>query len=466
MTIHYVILASHDVTVRAEYAIRMLLDGIGVHGRRVARAADAVLVYSRERPADARDDALWLEASADDDWDVASGRSGPPDIVRETYAAATGVWERGHARNGWGVPVCRSPNDELAPWATPVVAKHCATLAAELEQAQRRPLSVVPRWPDGKSHAIVLSHDVDAPFMREPWAFYGRRLVKNVAQRDLGAVVHGVLQTGLIAKTTRLRRLPSSENDPNFAFAGWFDIERSIPARSCFYVAVTRSSDLGAASVDVTYDFRRPELTSALRTAVAGGWEVGLHVSVNARRRSGGIAAERERLESVLDGYPVSGSRHHYWGVDHDLPERTLWEHVEAGLDYDSSLGLNDSPGFRRGMAWPFEPFDRERGETVPILEVPPTLMDGAIFYQHVTPREGQQRILDHVRVVKEHGGAAVLDWHPEQLNPRRLNGAGAALCAVLPQLAADSGVHWDTPVGLAAWWRRRRDLIEASAER
>ena len=42
-------------------------------------------------------------------------------------------------------------------------------------------LEQVPRWPMGKKYAIVLSHDVDKPFTRPPWAFYLRRLRTNLS---------------------------------------------------------------------------------------------------------------------------------------------------------------------------------------------------------------------------------------------------------------------------------------------
>jgi hypothetical protein len=462
MTIRYLVALDGPPPARADYALRLLLEGIGVAAARVESPVDADLAYALERPPSLRAGAVWLTASRGD-WDAspAASYADPPDIVRAAYELATGAWERSHPRNARGVPVCRG-GGALAegPWSRPFVAKYCDRLAALFAEAAGAPLQAVPRWPDGKTYAIVLSHDVDAPFLRAPWSFYARRLAGNLARRDVRAAVHGVLQMGKTVTTARTLRLPAPADDPNFKFDEWLEIEDAVPARSSFYVAVTTSADAGAAPVDVAYDFRHPELAAALRRAVERGWEVGLHVSVNARLEAGRIEAERARLESVLDGHRVRGSRHHYWALDPDTPERTLWEHARAGLEYDSSLGLNDAPGFRRGMAWPFQPFDRERDEELPILEVPPTLMDGAIFYQRVTEAEGRAAILEHVRDVKRHGGAAVLDWHPEQLNPQRLRGAGAALSSVLPELAADHDAYWTTAAGAAAWWRTRRARI------
>ena len=111
-------------------------------------------------------------------------------------------------------------------------------------------------------------------------------------------------------------------------------------------------------------------------------------------------------------------------------------------------------------MIWPYFPFDHERGERVPLLQIPPTLMDGGIFYHEVTPQEGLRQIRDHFREVFYVGGAVVLDWHLEQLNPARLRGAGPVLARMLGELAHDGDIFWASPLQLAKWWQERRRQI------
>jgi hypothetical protein len=238
------------------------------------------------------------------------------------------------------------------------------------------------------------------------------------------------------------------------------ELEQKLRTKSCFYVAVLSSADRLSSPDDVTYDFRHPSITKALRTAVTGGWEVGLHASINAKTIFHGIEIEKRMLEDSLDGYRVRGVRHHYWAMEPQLPEQTLWSHVAAGFQYDSSLGLNDIPGFRRGMAWPFQPFDRDRGKSVPIVEIPPTLMDGGIFYRDVSHDEGHIELQRHFERAFQYGGAVVLDWHLEQLNPSRLRGAGPALSRVLLDLVSNSDIFWASPAELTTWWQNRRKRL------
>jgi hypothetical protein len=228
-------------------------------------------------------------------------------------------------------------------------------------------------------------------------------------------------------------------------------------------VAVVSSADRGSCKDDVDYDYRDDAIVNAMRECIDTGFEIGLHASINAKQDPKRMTRERELLESVLDGYRLRGVRHHYWSMESQFPERTLRSHADAGFSYDSSFGLNDAPGFRRGACWPFTPFDRERAEALPILEVPPTLMDGAIFSNPIAPQDGCEQIRRHIRSIADAGGAVVLDWHLEQLNPGRLHGAGPALQQVLLEFVGDSEVFWASPAKIDDWWRERRKQIAAT---
>ena len=189
-------------------------------------------------------------------------------------------------------------------------------------------------------------------------------------------------------------------------------------------------------------------------------WEIGLHASINAGESQTRLEAEKEKLEDIVGECSIEGIRHHNWAMGSTTPEKTLWNQSAAGFKYDSSFGLNDSPGFRRGMIWPYFPFDHERQSIIPILEIPPTLMGGGIFYQRNSRKDGVEKIRRHVSIVFKHGGAVVLDWHVEQLNPRRLNNAGSALVEVLRDLEKDANIFWASPNEMYHWWLKRKDMI------
>lgn len=474
----------------ARYALELLLEGGGLACMLVEDEGAADIVYSPTPPAAGP---LWIRADHVDNWDdpapqlawldtlpilyqtLRPEESGlgarliEADIVYSAYSLVTGALERSLPKDAWGVPIFASSRPhESGLLKLPIIAMYAEFL---LERLRRRAgssssstaIDPVPRWPGGKKHAVILSHDVDDPFSTPRPGYFLRRARTSAARRDWGRVYSDMRQWAAMTMVRRYKP-PAAERDPNFCFGQWLEIGRELGVTACFYVAVVSSAESCGAPNDVAYDFRHPAITGALRRAAQAGWEIGLHASINAKFSSGRLAGEKQLLESRLDGYTVEGLRHHYWSMDAETPDSTLWSHHAAGFKYDSSLGINDVPGFRRGMIWPFQPFDRSRKSILPILEIPPTLMDGGIFYRPIAFEEGCRKIKEHVALAFKYDGAVVFDWHMEQLNAARLHGAGPALVSVLRELAQDSDVYWASPAEAASWWNLRRQQIKERA--
>jgi hypothetical protein len=489
MSVRYFMQVEPPWEPHAQYALELLFEGMGLPCLRTHDPVCADLIYSAEKPAALTGNAIWMRAEQVDDWNTPIAKVGwmgdmpclyrtlPPaangdgervlaaDLVYSTYALTTGVLEQGQPKDAWGAPIFENTFlQKSGLLEIPVIALYTDYLAARILGQRHVGLKQIPRWPDGKKCAVVLSHDIDTPFVRLPTNYFLRRVRSNLSRREVATTYDDLVLLAKAIARAALKPLPP-DRDPNFRFQDWLQVERAIPSTSCFYVAVVTSAHPQGAPNDVTYDFCNPAMVRLMRRAIADGWEIGLHASINAKQEASRFRAEKQSLESQLGGYTVKGLRHHYWSMDAEMPERTLWSHVAAGFEYDSSFGINDVPGFRRGMAWPYQPFDRERACVVPILEVPPTLMDGGIFYRETTLDEGKQQIKAHFKQVFNLGGAAVLDWHMEQLNPTRLHGAGPALVSVLQELAGDSNIFWASPSELVAWWQFRRKQLKPHLE-
>lgn len=473
MHVYYALKAGRGTLPRAEYALSVLLEGLGVKGIRTSHVARADLVYGPTPPAGGM--AVWIPA---DEWGgdepspisfegttvycagrhPCTGRCVGVDLLRAVDHVISGRLEAAFPVNDWGVPVT---GGDPGPMAAPLVAHYADILERHLRRRFGPDWRPAPRWPSGKRYAVVLSHDVDMPFTRPSDRFYRTRLLRDVRRRSYGEALRGLAGWG--RAWCRYGSTPSPERDPNFAFEAWQTVEKALGATSAFYVATTSSACPGGAPLDVAYDFRHPAMVRAMNEAVERGWEIGLHASLEAWRHPARLAEEKERLESVLGGYRVVGVRHHHWATAPGQPEATWRAHAAAGFRYDSSLGLNDAPGFRRGMAWSFRPFDPATGRTMALWQVPPTLMDGGIFYHDIPEAEAERRLRRHIRQVFEVGGAVVLDWHLEQMNPARLRGAGAVLTRVLTDLLADDHIYWTSPVGLMRWWEQRLRRVSAA---
>ena len=112
---------------------------------------------------------------------------------------------------------------------------------------------------------------------------------------------------------------------------------------------------------------------------------------------------------------PVRGQRYHFLRLD---PHRNLSHLEAAGFAYDSTLGFNDAPGFRAGIAHPFRPWDLERNAPYDIVEVPLAAMDvtlSAERYLNLSARQADERLRKLLDWAAEHGGGFAVLWHSEQ---------------------------------------------------
>jgi hypothetical protein len=385
------------------------------------------------------------------------------DMVCSTYALVSGCLETTEPRDQWGVITARESSlYKSGVSARPVVSIYANLLLQRLHQTLGPELQYIERWPGGKRYAIVLTHDVDVPLLYRSPGYHLKAVKLNAAARAWPAAARNAAAVACVAPLTWLGLLGPSRRDPNLRFEEWLEVEAKLSTTSCFFVAVTNFASQDASPFDVSYDLREPRIQALLRQVHSAQWEIGLHASINSRQGSGRVAAEKAVLDEMLGEPHVLGVRHHFLALDAGVPERTLRLHVAAGLAYDSSLGFNDIAGFRRGVAWPYEPFDRDCGRTMPILEVPLTIMDSAIIRPHATNSEVLATLGEHLAQVKACGGAAVINWHLESLSHRNRRGRGRVILGLLRDLAKDGDSVWLSPGKLVSWWRERRDRIRS----
>ncbi len=348
--------------------------------------------------------------------------------------------------------------------ALPPARKDAATVPLVESHAQvvfqamvsRRPdlaPEAVPRWPGGFKYAICLTHDTDAATLAAP-AELGTNFAKAVLRGDahhLKMFLKGLLCLG------------RPKANPLFGFPRWQSYEASLGMKSCFYLApgvlhVKRHLNDCKSTV-----FRRGTDWEILRRMAENGWEFGVHPSIHARQSLDSLVAGKSMVEKEL-GRAVFGVRHHYWSVDWRRPQETLRKHIEAGFRYDSSLAWRGA-GFRAGTCLPYQPFDPERNEPLPICELPPSLMDAVILGQGLPLEEAIRQGREVVQRVKEYGGVAVLNWHTETAcDDFCYRGYFSALRDLLDPLLRENDVWCATPWELARHWRERNEALGNSA--
>jgi len=236
----------------------------------------------------------------------------------------------------------------------------------------------------------------------------------------------------------------ASEESRGFRSSYYFCAPR--PGRTHAYDATYRLGD------PVRFEGRRVRVGELMARLAARGFEVGLHGSYDSDADADLLAAEKAAIEAAV-GAKITGTRQHFLRFHPD----TTWEAQErAGFQVDSTLGYNEGPGFRAGLAAPFAPFDPVHGRARDLLELPLSVMDGSLFRTlRLDGPAAAARTIEQLVAVREAGGLAVLLWHPNGAAEALYPGWWTAWEKVLEWLSGQPA--WVTDAGsIGRWWRAR----------
>lgn len=241
-----------------------------------------------------------------------------------------------------------------------------------------------PQYPDEKSFAVCLSHDIDDLFMGKA------QKLKRVAIDKFSSSADQV--------TDLFRR----RIHPGYALDHLLEAEAEFGAISSFYFMALQEGD-------EDFNYRLDEIIPELEKVAAAGCEIGLHGGHKAYNNTAQMAREKSRLESVL-GHPIIGYRNHY--LRFSTPE--TWKIlIENNLKYDTTFGYSDCSGFRNGLCYPFRPFDLNSGQFLNLIEVPLIVMDASLFVNmKLAPKEAMKLSTRLMKTVKACQGVLTILWH------------------------------------------------------
>jgi peptidoglycan/xylan/chitin deacetylase (PgdA/CDA1 family) len=251
------------------------------------------------------------------------------------------------------------------------------------------------------SFALCLTHDVDRPYKTYQGLFYG-------LTEPSGYHLRTVL----------------SDDQPYWQFEEILRLEAALGVRSAFYFLsepslLDRSPGAWLSPANWVehagrYDLTDEPIASVVRRLDEDGWEVGLHGSRDATTDARRLAAEKDRLESVL-GHTVTGGRHHHLALD---APATWRRHASLGLSYDSSLGSRTGYGFEHGYE-PLRPFDDE------FVVFPLTLMEMALPDPDREYEAAWSVCEDLLEEAAANEAVMTVLWHPRYFNEREFPGYG-----------------------------------------
>mgnify|MGYP006285131925 CR=1 FL=1 len=267
-------------------------------------------------------------------------------------------------------------------------------------------------WPGLKrkrrTFKIVPTHDVDMPYEERFRPFSRAALragVDIVRRRSPRLAVQNLM------RWERVRR--GTIKDRYDTFDWLMDQSEKCSVKSAFYFMGAQKG-----RKDSGYRLEHPKLQSVIQSIQDRGHAIGFHPGYNTYSRKHEWQQQLAGLQDALpDHAALHGGRQHFLRLEVPTTWR-LW--AESGLDYDSTLGFADHPGFRCGTCYPFPVFDLEKREQLPLFERPLIAMDCTVLHPKymglVTSDEALQTFVDLRERCRLFNGEFVFLWHNSSL--------------------------------------------------
>jgi hypothetical protein len=328
------------------------------------------------------------------------------------------------------------------------------TILRDILVEHQIPFEEVPPVPAGYNFIVCLTHDVDhfaianhkcdhtmfgflyrASMGSIFELFQGRKSLRQVARNWLA-----ILSLPLVY----LRILPDF----------WSKLERYLDLeRASTFFIIPKKGEAGMTPTGarvrrraVRYDLS--QLQTSVSKIVARRGEIAVH-GIDAWSDSAEGRREREQIQALTHS-PEVGVRMHWLFFDSESAGKL----DEAGFSYDSTVGYNETVGYRAGTTQAFRPFGTKR-----LLELPLHVMDTALFYPthlHLSPEQAMMRIEGMVNDMRQFGGVLMVNWHDRSIAPERL---WDDFYVELVEKLESAGAWFCTAGAAAQWFRRRREM-------
>lgn len=268
-------------------------------------------------------------------------------------------------------------------------------------------------WPNIKfkehQFCIKVSHDVDAPSdfsFLTPLGLLKKIAVLIIKKKNI--------KLAMLAPYIYLNgRKKIHHLDPLNTFNWLMKISEKNNLTSAFYFICGRTDK----RKDAQYDLNHPIIKSLISEIYRRGHEVGLHPSYNSFNNPQQISAEAKYLKNICKEIGVVqdnwGGRMHYlrWSHPHTLQ---AWN--DANMNYDSSLGYADLPGFRCGTCHEYTGYN-PLTDTILNLKIRPLIvMDCTVVANHYLglgyTKEALNKILEYKNLCRKFNGNFTFLWH------------------------------------------------------
>ena len=327
------------------------------------------------------------------------------------------------------------------------------------------PLAEIPPVPDGYQFVACLTHDVDHPAIRQhkldhtTFGFLYRATLGSLLRLICGHMtVQNLLRNWAAALKLPFVQMGVAKDFWREFADRYLQMEKGL--HSTFFVIPFsgqpgRKSDSAAPAMRAAR-YGAQDIADAIRKLAAAGCEVGLH-GIDAWLDSAKGRQELQQIRNITSSSEI-GVRMHWLYFDQQSP--LVLE--QAGAAYDSTVGYNETVGYRAGTTQAYKPLGVAR-----LLELPLHVMDTALFYPRhlaLSPRQARAVLVPMLENAVRFGGTLTVNWHDRSLAPERLWGE---FYRDLIQELHTRGAWFATANQAISWFRNRRaagfeiDLME-----
>lgn len=319
------------------------------------------------------------------------------------------------------------------------------------------PLVEIPPVPAGHRLIACLTHDVDHPSIRlHKFDHTMLGFLYRAILGSLSGVLRGrVSMRKLLTNWAAVAKLPFVHLGLAQDLWSWCDDYLKLEDGLCSSFFVIPFKDRPGLDGEGVAPSRRAarygaaDLAAQLQKLMSAGCEIAVHGIDAWCDRSKGS----EELEQIrrITGVQQPGIRMHWLYFDEQSP--AILE--MAGADYDSTIGYNQTVGYRAGTTQVYKPLSAVR-----LLELPLHIMDTALFfpgYLNLSSKEASVLVDRIVANAAEFGGIVTVNWHDRSLAPERL--WGDVYRDLIDELKRQ-GAWFATAAEAVSWFRKRRSAV------
>jgi hypothetical protein len=338
--------------------------------------------------------------------------------------------------------------------STPIVNYYVMLLTKCIEDKLK--LKSYALYPKKYKSVIILSHDVDEPFRYA--------ILKDFNSRISNLKSTNKIKYCWLSLRKKLRKILLKGEESYLNFEQIIKTEMKYGFNSTFFFSSKSKFDKKSNFVfDNSYDVSWSDFENIFSLINTKGFEVGLHSSYNSPDELSNFISEKNRLEKYAKR-KILGNRQHFWNLG-PHSKNTLKMHQEAGLEYDSSLAFNDSPGYRNNVALPYHPFNNQNKTSIKTLQIPNFIMDTNLITNNtINEKNILEKAIHLIQELEKSKGVASLNWHVRMAYPNdpKLAIYGKTYINILKHLSSKKDIWVTSFENYYKWYCERRNSIEA----